>query len=90
MVFPRYRLAVFIHGCFWHGHICREARPPKSNTSYWWPKILRNVERDLQSVRLLRDMGWNVVTIRECQARQGTEELLMLLRNMRSAGHCPS
>ncbi|MEO6196794.1 MAG: very short patch repair endonuclease [Dehalococcoidia bacterium] len=79
LVFGRRRVAVFVHGCFWHGHVCKEARPPKSNTSYWLPKIARNVQRDRRSATHLRKLGWTVVTIRECDLERGTGRLLRLL-----------
>ena len=46
IVLPRYRMVIFVNGCFWHGHDCIEGHRPKSNTGYWGPKIARNVERD--------------------------------------------
>lgn len=61
------RVAVFVHGCFWHGHDCpRGARQPKANADYWIAKIDRNRARDaVNAVRLAED-GWAVVTVWEC------------------------
>jgi DNA mismatch endonuclease, patch repair protein len=60
--------AIFVHGCFWHGHDCSEGiRKPKSNRSYWIPKIERNQQRDAESISNLRAAGWNVFIIWECE-----------------------
>jgi DNA mismatch endonuclease (patch repair protein) len=62
--------AIFVHGCFWHSHEgCALASNPKSNSSYWTDKLRRNKERDLQKMALLRDMGFKVLVIWECDAR---------------------
>lgn len=62
------RLAIFVHGCFWHGHHCkRGARVPKTNTEYWMAKIERNKARDAASVEALEAIGWDCLTIWECE-----------------------
>ena len=62
------RLAVFVHGCFWHGHDCRRgARAPKANAAYWSAKIGRNRERDARNLQALTDAGWRVETVWECE-----------------------
>lgn len=76
LVFPRLRLAVFVHGCFWHGHVCKEAKPAKSNASYWSPKIAGNMKRDRRSANRLRRCGWTVAIIRECDLERGVNRLL--------------
>lgn len=64
------RKAIFVHGCFWHGHNCaRGARVPKSNQEYWVAKISRNRERDIASLSSLRSMGWDSITVWECELR---------------------
>ena len=61
------RVAVFVHGCFWHGHDCaRGARAPKANADYWTAKIGRNRARDEAAAAALADAGWRVVTVWEC------------------------
>ncbi|GAA0868543.1 very short patch repair endonuclease [Brevundimonas basaltis] len=61
------RAAVFVHGCFWHGHDCpRGARPPKANAGYWTAKIDRNRARDAAAATALQAAGWRVVTVWEC------------------------
>jgi len=60
--------AIFIHGCFWHGHDCKEgARRPKSNRDYWLPKIDRNKARDAEHQAQLIQQGWSVLTLWECE-----------------------
>ena len=64
------RLAIFVHGCFWHGHDCaRGARVPKANRDYWLGKVGRNRERDFASRAALEASGWRVETIWECDLK---------------------
>ena len=68
MVFPGQRKAVFIHGCFWHGHDCTDGiRKPKTNQDYWIPKIARNQQRDTENIANLRSAGWDVIVVWECE-----------------------
>ena len=68
LVFPRHRLAVFVHGCFWHQHQgCRFAHIPKSRVSFWTGKFAANVARDKRNIAALRGLGWRVLVIWECQ-----------------------
>lgn len=80
LVFPRHRVVVFVHGCFWHGHICREARRPRSNLNYWLPKIEKNIARDRASAISLRKSGWKVIIVRECALDQGIERAIRGLK----------
>lgn len=65
------RLAIFVHGCFWHGHDCkRGARMPKTNAAYWQAKIDRNRRRDRNNQDALADLGYQSVTIWECETRE--------------------
>ena len=67
-----YKQAILVHGCFWHQHPktgCLDARPPKSNRSYWLPKLARNVERDRQAVQALKSAGWKVLVVWECETK---------------------
>ena len=74
MVLPKYRLAVFIHGCFWHHHGCAKDRRPSSNREYWDRKLDGNAARDARHRAELEKLGWSVVTIWECRLKDGTEE----------------
>ncbi|MDG2521656.1 DNA mismatch endonuclease Vsr [Caulobacter segnis] len=70
VVLPGRKLAIFIHGCFWHGHDCkRGAREPKANADYWQAKIGRNRSRDTASREALAAAGWRVETIWECEMK---------------------
>ena len=70
VVLPGRRLAIFVHGCFWHGHDCpRGARVPKQNRDYWLAKVARNRARDAKSQESLAALGWRVETIWECDLK---------------------
>src|SRR6516225_4466656 len=65
---PGRKLALFVHGCFWHGHDCaRGARMPKANAEYWRAKIARNRARDLKTVAAIEAIGWRALIIHECE-----------------------
>ncbi len=73
IVYGRLRLAIFVHGCFWHGHDClRGARMPKANAEYWRDKIARNRARDQKTLATLAAMGWRTMVIYECEIKQAT------------------
>lgn len=65
-VFPKLRLVIFTDGCFWHGHNCRNTTP-KDNKTYWAKKIKRNRQRDKQVSNFLKQHGWTVMRLWECQ-----------------------
>jgi DNA mismatch endonuclease, patch repair protein len=70
IVLPGRKLAIFVHGCFWHGHDCaRGSRVPKQNRDYWLAKVGRNRERDIVSRAALEALGWRVETIWECEMK---------------------
>lgn len=76
LVFPKHRAVIFVHGCFWHRHPgCKRASTPKSQVRYWQDKFDRNVARDRQAVADLRELGWRVMVIWECQTK--TNEAVM-------------
>lgn len=66
MVFPRRKKVIFVHGCFWHGHICARAKLPKTNVEFWSEKIEKNKARDKSVVAQLRRHGWGVAIVWEC------------------------
>lgn len=68
IVMRPYRTAIFVNGCFWHGHKgCKYSHIPKSNIDFWTAKIDRNRRRDQENYRVLQENGWNVIVIWECQ-----------------------
>ena len=74
LVFPRYRVVIFVHGCYWHSHGCYKSTVPKSRREFWQEKFEANRERDERNVRLLRDQGWRVLTVWECVLKGKTAE----------------
>lgn len=70
IVLPKYKTAIFVNGCFWHKHDCPRFVWPSTNQEYWIPKITRNVLRDQEHYQELRDNGWNVLVIWECQLKK--------------------
>lgn len=70
LVFSTMHRAIFVHGCFWHGHDCkRGARAPKDNAAYWSAKIARNRARDVAALAALKAQGWRTLVIWECETR---------------------
>ena len=69
IVLPKYATVVFVHGCFWHRHDCHLFRWPKSRPDFWKEKITANQERDRKAVDKLKELGWKVETVWECELR---------------------
>jgi DNA mismatch endonuclease (patch repair protein) len=69
IVFPAARVALFVHGCFWHGHVCSAGRAPASNVDFWGPKLAANRERDARKEQQLRELGWTVLVVWECELK---------------------
>ncbi len=71
IVLPKYRVAIFIHGCFWHRHPnCKYTTTPKTNPEKWQQKFLENMHRDQRIEQMLLNNGWRVVSIWECWAKR--------------------
>lgn len=74
IVFPKYKTAVFVNGCFWHGHKgCKYSHLPSSNFGYWEKKIADNIERDERKKRELEGLGYRVLIIWQCQLKSNTK-----------------
>lgn len=85
IVLPKWRTAVFVHGCFWHRHSgCSIATTPKSNTYFWLAKFGSNVRRDRRNAARLRAMGWCVLTVWECEVNKGSRLQKTALRVARA------
>ncbi len=74
IVLPRYKTVIFIHGCFWHGHDCKYFVLPKTNTEWWLEKITGNKLRDVENYRKIRQRGWRVLVIFECELKHNQIE----------------
>ena len=74
LVFSSRRKIIFVHGCFWHQHDekdCKLARKPKTNVNYWIPKLKRTAERDKEHQAVLKEKGWAVLVVWECEVEEG-------------------
>ena len=89
IVLKKYRAAIFVNGCFWHGHEgCRKAALPNTHFEFWKEKIERNKVRDARNMEELEHMGWRCIVIWQCELERYTQEetLLSLVHKIRS-GH---
>ncbi|MGC3938747.1 very short patch repair endonuclease [Roseobacter sp. EG26] len=80
IILPKYRTAIFVHGCFWHRHEgCSNATMPKTRTDFWTEKFRRTVERDQVKQSELESLGWQVLTVWECELNADPSRLLSVL-----------
>lgn len=85
LVFSRRRKVIFVHGCFWHRHPrCALARLPKSKRAFWIPKLTENRSRDLRTARRLRNRGWKILTLWECQVKKDVGQIEKKIRRFLS------
>jgi DNA mismatch endonuclease (patch repair protein) len=85
IVIAAQRIAIFVHGCFWHRHEgCRYATTPKSNTSFWNEKFAANVKRDARDLELLHSIGWRVLIAWECEIKVAAPEIAARVALMQS------
>ena len=91
LVLPRYRTAVLVQGCFWHGHSCRKGQTrPATNEEFWNRKLDGNIARDTANHAKLRELGWTVFVVWECRLCGDTHDLLTHLRRLRDVGNTDS
>lgn len=83
IVFTKKKIAIFIHGCYWHGHNCgsRYAHASQSNKAYWGPKIQRTQQRDQEHIAQLEVDGWKVIVLWECQIKNDFDQIIETLVN---------
>jgi DNA mismatch endonuclease (patch repair protein) len=81
IVLPKFRAAIQVRGCFWHGHSCIDGHIPKTRASYWMPKILGNKRRDVRNDHKLRRLRWRLMVVWECQC-VGTGRMKALLKRI--------
>ena len=83
IVFVKDKIAIFVHGCFWHRHKnCIEASRPKSNSEYWEIKINKNIERDKKYIKEIKKLGWKVIVIWECFIHNEMENNILFLNKL--------
>ena len=86
IVLPKYKTAIFMHGCFWHRHPdCKNATMPKTNTEFWEKKLSENVERDKKNRAYLEKLGWNIIVVWECQTERSLESLSVFIKKQISS-----
>lgn len=77
IVLPKYHVAIFVHGCFWHRHEgCKDATIPKTRTEFWLEKFDKNVKNDQIKQEKLRELGWKVIVIWECELKRSFQETM--------------
>lgn len=79
LVLPRYQAAIFVHGCFWHGHECPLFKWPETRADFWKAKISKNRSNDKRAVVALMADGWRVCVVWECALRKNSDDLDVLL-----------
>ena len=83
VVLPKYKTVVFVNGCFWHMHEgCKQARLPKTNVDFWREKMERNICNDRSHQHQLREMGWNVIVLWECELKRDFVQVMESVINM--------
>jgi len=90
IVLPKYKTVIFIHGCFWHGHLgCRYFVVPKTRTQWWLNKIDRNRENDSRTAERLRKESWKIIIVWECDLKKEKAEqtLKSLVKKISKSGH---
>lgn len=91
LVLPKYRIAVFVHGCFWHGHDCPMFKWPETRHEFWRAKISKNQERDQRALASLRDQRWRILIVWECALKGPWRRPLEdVLQRCEEFVHCPA
>ena len=77
IVLPKYHVAIFVHGCFWHRHEgCKDATTPKTRTEFWLEKFDKNVKNDQTKQEKIRELGWKVIVIWECELKRSFQKTM--------------
>lgn len=80
IVLPRFRMVIFVHGCFWHAHHCPRGKRPSTNVEFWTTKIDSNIRRDRAAIKGLRNLGWRIRTLWACSLKASVPRLLRELQ----------
>ncbi|WP_370647605.1 very short patch repair endonuclease [Rhodohalobacter sp. 614A] len=89
IVLPKYKVVVFVHGCFWHGHDCKRGTLPETRKEFWEKKITGNKQRDKQNKEALQEQGWQVLTVWGCEIKNKSdrfERLEKLVQEIKRVG----
>jgi DNA mismatch endonuclease (patch repair protein) len=90
IVLKKYNTAIFVHGCFWHGHEnCKRATIPKSNTNFWREKINKNKQRDRENLKQIESLGWHPITIWQCELTPLNKSLETLQQTIKEIHKAP-
>jgi len=81
IILAKYRVVIFVHGCFWHMHNCKYGSKPKTNRSFWNKKLDDNVKRDRKNIKKLHSIGWRVLIIWECEIMKWDSKLEAKIRS---------
>ena len=77
IVLKKYNTVILVNGCFWHQHkSCKRANIPKSNKEYWIPKIERNKKRDKRNIKEIKNLGWRVMVVWECEVKKNPHKIV--------------
>jgi len=88
IVIVKHKIAILVHGCFWHRHKnCIEASRPKTNSDYWESKINKNIERDKKNRREITKLGWKVIIIWECNVNNDIDKNIIMLKKIINFRH---
>lgn len=85
IILKKFKTIIFVHGCFWHGHDnCKYFVVPKTRTEFWLDKIEGNKKRDEENVTFLKNNGWNIIIVYECQLKKEKREITLnnILQNI--------
>lgn len=83
IVLPKHKLAIFVNGCFWHRHQnCKQASKPKTNSEFWEKKLLANVKRDKNNIEKVKEAGWKVLVVWECELKKEIDENKVFLKKI--------
>lgn len=78
LVFPKYKAVIFVHGCFWHRHGCKQTTTPTTRKEFWNAKFKANIERDKKNVRDLKKAGWRAFVVWECELKEGINSKILV------------
>ncbi|MEP4094587.1 DNA mismatch endonuclease Vsr [Reichenbachiella sp.] len=78
ILLPKYKTAILVHGCFWHGHECKAGKLPETRKEFWINKISSTKKRDLRNIKQLKELGWIVIVIWQCEVKTKANQEMRL------------